>query len=151
MSENTQEEKTVEVQSIYIKDASFEAPNSPMVFSEQNIQPETKINLSNTHNKLGENSYDVSLTIKVEASYGEKTMFIAEVEQSGVFIINNYGEEEIKSLIAVFCPSTLFPYAREILSSMVSKGGFPALNLQPISFESLYSQAKEEQQQQTQN
>ena len=151
MSENTQEEKTVEVQSIYIKDVSFEAPNSPMVFSEQKIQPETKINLSNTHNKLGENSYDVSLTIKVEASYGEKTMFIAEVEQSGVFIINNYGEEEIKSLIAVFCPSTLFPYAREILSSMVSKGGFPALNLQPISFESLYSQAKEEQQQQTQN
>ena len=151
MSENTQEEKTVEVQSIYIKDVSFEAPNSPMVFSEQNIQPETKINLSNTHNKLGENSYDVSLTIKVEASYGEKTMFIAEVEQSGVFIINNYGEEEIKSLIAVFCPSTFFPYAREILSSMVSKGGFPALNLQPISFESLYSQAKEEQQQQTQN
>ena len=133
MSENTQEEKTVEVQSIYIKDVSFEAPNSPMVFSEQNIQPETKINLSNTHNKLGENSYDVSLTIKVEASYGEKTMFIAEVEQSGVFIINNYGEEEIKSLIAVFCPSTLFPYAREILSSMVSKGGFPALNLQPIA------------------
>ena len=151
MSENTQEEKTVEVQSIYIKDVSFEAPNSPMVFSEQKIQPETKINLSNTHNKLGENSYDVSLTIKVEASYGEKTMFIAEVEQSGVFIINNYGEEEIKSLIAVFCPSTLFPYAREILSSMVSKGGVPALNLQPISFESLYSQAKEEQQQQTQN
>lgn len=151
MSENTQEEKTVEVQSIYIKDVSFEAPNSPMVFSEQNIQPETKINLSNTHNKLSENSYDVSLTIKVEASYGEKTMFIAEVEQSGVFILNNYGEEEIKSLIAVFCPSTLFPYAREILSSMVSKGGFPALNLQPISFESLYSQAKEEQQQQTQN
>ena len=98
---------------------------------------------------IGENSYDVSLTIKAEASYGEKTMFIAEVEQSGVFVMNGYDDEEIKDLIAVYCPSTLFPYAREILSSVVAKGGFPALNLQPISFEALYTQAKEEQQ--TQN
>ena len=108
-------------------------------------------NLSNTHNKIGENSYDVSLTIKAEASYGEKTMFIAEVEQSGVFVMNGYDDQEVKDLIAVYCPSTLFPYAREMLSSMVAKGGFPALNLQPISFEALYAQAKEEQEQQTKN
>ena len=108
-------------------------------------------NLSNTHNKIGENSYDVSLTIKAEASYGEKTMFIVEVEQSGVFVMNGYDDQEIKDLIAVYCPSTLFPYAREILSSLVAKGGFPALNLQPISFEALYTQAKEEQEQQTKN
>ena len=80
MTENNQEQKTVAIQTIYVKDVSFEAPNSPGVFMEENIQPETKINLSNTHNKIGENSYDVSLTIKAEASYGEKTMFIAEVE-----------------------------------------------------------------------
>ena len=107
--------------------------------------------VSNTHNKIGENSYDVSLTIKAEASDGEKTMFIAEVEQSGVFVMNGYDDQEIKDLIAVYCPSTLFPYVREMLSSMVAKGGFPALNLQPISFEALYAQAKEEQDQQTKN
>ncbi|MDA7596822.1 protein-export chaperone SecB, partial [Gammaproteobacteria bacterium] len=102
--------------------------------------------LANTHDKIGDNSYDVSLTIKAEATYGEKTMFIAEVEQSGVFVLNGYDDEEIKDLIAVYCPSTLFPYVRETLSSLVSKGGFPALNLQPISFEALYAQAKDEQQ-----
>ena len=82
MTETNQDQKTVAIQTIYVKDVSFEAPNSPGVFMEENIVPETKINLSNTHNKIGENSYDVSLTIKAEASYGEKTMFIAEVEQS---------------------------------------------------------------------
>ena len=149
MTETNQDQKTVAIQTIYAKDVSFEAPNSPGVFMEENIRPETKINLSNTHNKIGESSYDVSLTIKAEASYGEKTLFIAEVEQSGVFVMDGYDDEEIKDLIAVYCPSTLFPYAREMLSSMVAKGGFPALNLQPISFEALYTQAKEEQQ--TQN
>ena len=151
MTETNQDQKTVAIQTIYVKDVSFEAPNSPGVFMEENIQPETKINLSNTHNKIGENSYDVSLTIKAEASYGDKTLFIAEVEQSGVFVMNGYDDQEIKDLIAVYCPSTLFPYAREMLSSMVTKGGFPALNLQPISFEALYAQAKEEQEQQTKN
>ena len=111
MTETDQDQKTVAIQTIYVKDVSFEAPNSPGVFMEENIQPETKINLSNTHNKIAESSYDVSLTIKAEASYGEKTMFIAEVEQSGVFVMNGYDDEEIKDLIAVYCPSTLFPYA----------------------------------------
>ena len=133
MTENNQEQKTVAIQTIYVKDVSFEAPNSPGVFMEENIQPETKINLSNTHNKIGENSYDVSLTIKAEASYGEKTMFIAEVEQSGVFVMNGYDDQEIKDLIAVYCPSTLFPYAREILSSMVAKGGFLPSIFNPLA------------------
>ena len=78
MTESTnQVEKTVAIQTIYTKDVSFEAPNSPGIFMEESIQPETKINLANTHNKIGDNSYDVSLTIKAEATYGEKTMFIA--------------------------------------------------------------------------
>ena len=71
MTETDQDQKTVAIQTIYVKDVSFEAPNSPGVFMEENIQPETKINLSNTHNKIAENSYDVSLTIKAEASYGD--------------------------------------------------------------------------------
>ncbi len=137
-------EKVVALQTMYIKDVSFEAPNSPEVFLETDISPETKINLSNTHNKIGDDSYDVQLKVKVESIYGEKTMFVAEIEQGGVFLIKGYSEEEVKGLIAVFCPNTLFPFIRELVASLVTKGGFPALLLQPINFDALYSQAIEE-------
>ena len=137
-------ERVVALQTMYIKDVSFEAPNSPEVFLESDISPETKINLSNTHNKIGDDSYDVQLKINVESTYGEKTMFVAEIEQAGVFLIKGYNEEEVKGLIAVFCPNTLFPFVRELVSSLVTKGGFPALLLQPINFDAIYSQAIEE-------
>ena len=137
-------ERVVALQTMYIKDVSFEAPNSPEVFLEADISPETKINLSNTHNKIGDDSYDVQLKVKVESIYGEKTMFVAEIEQGGVFLIKGYSEEEVKGLIAVFCPNTLFPFIRELVASLVTKGGFPALLLQPINFDALYSQAIEE-------
>jgi len=145
--QNIKEESTeriVALQTMYIKDVSFEAPNSPEVFLETDISPETKINLSNTHNKIGDDSYDVQLKVKVESIYGEKTMFVAEIEQGGVFLIRGYSEEEVKGLIAVFCPNTLFPFIRELVASLVTKGGFPALLLQPINFDALYSQAIEE-------
>ena len=142
--ENGNLEKLVALQTIYIKDVSFEAPNSPGVFLETEVNPETKINLSNMHTKVGDNSYDVALKVKVESTYNEKTIFIAEVEQGGVFTIKGYTEEETKSLIAVFCPNTLFPFIREVVASLVTKAGFPALLLQPINFEALYSQAREE-------
>ena len=137
-------ERVVALQTMYIKDVSFEAPNSPEVFLESDISPETKINLSNTHNKIGDDSYDVQLKINVESTYGEKTMFVAEIEQAGVFLIKGYNEEEVKGLIAVFCPNTLFPFVRELVSSLVTKGGFPAFLLQPINFDAIYSQAIEE-------
>lgn len=137
-------ERVVALQTMYIKDVSFEAPNSPEVFLETDISPETKINLSNTHNKIGDDSYDVQLKVKVESIYGEKTMFVAEIEQGGVFLIRGYSEEEVKGLIAVFCPNTLFPFIRELVASLVTKGGFPALLLQPINFDAIYSQAIEE-------
>lgn len=137
-------ERIVALQTMYIKDVSFEAPNSPEVFLETDVSPETKINLSNTHNKIGDDSYDVQLKVKVESIYGEKTMFVAEIEQGGVFLIKGYSEEEVKGLIAVFCPNTLFPFIRELVASLVTKGGFPALLLQPINFDALYSQAIEE-------
>tara|TARA_B100000029_G_scaffold71798_1_gene63701 strand:- start:341 stop:793 length:453 start_codon:yes stop_codon:yes gene_type:complete len=145
------QEKLVSLQQMYIKDVSFEAPNSPGVFLEEEVKPETKINLSNTHEKIGEDSYDVCLKVKVESTYGDKTMFIAEVEQAGVFVIKGYSEDELKGVIAVFCPNTLFPYIREQVSTLVTKAGFPALLLQPINFEALYSQAIEETESKTKN
>ncbi len=148
---DTKEERLVSLQTLYIKDVSFEAPNSPGVFLEEAISPETKINLANTHDKIGDDSYDVCLKIRVESTYDDKTIFIAEVEQAGVFVIKGYTEDEIKGLIAVFCPNTLFPYIRELVSSLVTKAGFPALLLQPINFDALYAQALEETEQKTKN
>ena len=144
-------EKNVSLQTIYIKDLSFEAPNSPEVFLEQEITPETKLNISNAHRKLSEGVYDVSLKLSVESTYGEKTMFLAEVEQAGVFAIRGYDETETRALIGIFCPNTLFPYIRELISTMVTKAGFPALLLQPINFDSIYSHAMEQASEQKPN
>ena len=148
---DTKEERLVSLQTMYIKDVSFEAPNSPGVFLEEEVLPETKINLANTHDKIGDDSYDVCLKVRVESTYNDKTIFVAEVEQAGVFVIRGYTEDEVKGLIAVFCPNTLFPYIRELVSSLVTKAGFPALWLQPINFEALYSQAIEEAEKKTHN
>ena len=148
---DTKEERLVSLQTMYIKDVSFEAPNSPGVFLEEEVLPETKINLANTHDKIGDASYDVCLKVRVESTYNDKTIFVAEVEQAGVFVIRGYTEDEVKGLIAVFCPNTLFPYIRELVSSLVTKAGFPALLLQPINFEALYAQAIEEAEKKTKN
>ena len=148
---DTKEERLVSLQTMYIKDVSFEAPNSPGVFLEEAVSPETKINLANTHDKIGDDSYDVCLKVRVESTYNDKTIFVAEVEQAGVFVIRGYTEDEVKGLIAVFCPNTLFPYIRELVSSLVTKAGFPALLLQPINFEALYAQAIEEAEKKTKN
>ena len=148
---DTKEERLVSLQTMYIKDVSFEAPNSPGVFLEEEVLPETKINLANTHDKIGDDSYDVCLKVRVESTYNDKTIFVAEVEQAGVFVIRRYTEDEVKGLIAVFCPNTLFPYIRELVSSLVTKAGFPALLLQPINFEALYAQAIEEAEKKTKN
>ena len=148
---DTKEERLVSLQTMYIKDVSFDAPNSPGVFLEEEVLPETKINLANTHDKIGDDSYDVCLKVMVESTYNDKTIFVAEVEQAGVFVIRGYTEDEVKGLIAVFCPNTLFPYIRELVSSLVTKAGFPALLLQPINFEALYAQAIEEAEKKTKN
>ena len=148
---DTKEERLVSLPTMYIKDVSFEAPNSPGVFLEEEVLPETKINLANTHDKIGDDSYDVCLKVRVESTYNDKTIFVAEVEQAGVFVIRGYTEDEVKGLIAVFCPNTLFPYIRELVSSLVTKAGFPALLLQPINFDALYAQAIEEAEKNTKN
>ena len=92
---DAKEERLVSLQTMYIKDVSFEAPNSPGVFLEEAVSPETKINLSNTHDKIGDDSYDVCLKVSVESTYGDKTLFVAEVEQAGVFLIKGYTEDEV--------------------------------------------------------
>ena len=133
------------LQQLYIKDLSFESPNSPDVFQGGQTEPETELNIRNEHVQLDDSRYEVKLHLHVHAKLGDQTMFVVELDQAGVFVIAGYTPEETKALLGTHCPATLFPYARETISSIVGKGGFPPLVLQPISFDALYARAREQQ------
>jgi len=125
---------------LYVKDISFESPNVPAVFSGQ-LEPDVKLNLHSAHKSLGEDLYEVVLHLNVHATAKDKSLFLVEVEQAGLFQVGGYTTDETKVILGTHCPATLFPYAREVISSLVTKGGFPALVLQPINFDALYAQA----------
>ena len=125
---------------LYVKDISFESPNVPGVFSGQ-IEPDVQLNLHSAHKPVGDDLYEVVLHMNVHATAKEKSLFLVEVEQAGLFQVGGYTPEEVKVILGTHCPATLFPYAREVISSLVGKGGFPTLLLQPINFEALYAQA----------
>jgi preprotein translocase subunit SecB len=133
------------LQQLYIKDLSFESPNSPQVFQGGQAEPETELNIRNEHVKLDDSRYEVKLHLNVHAKLGDQTMFVVELDQAGVFVIAGYTPDETRALLGTHCPATLFPYARETISSLVGKGGFPPLVLQPISFDALYARAREQQ------
>lgn len=136
------------LQKIYIKDLSFEAPNSPAVFVDNETDttdPQIQMNLKNSHTDLGGDNYEVALHVSIHATAKERTLFMVEVEQAGIFMIKGYKENDQKALVGSYCPSTLFPYVREEISSIIGKGGFPAILLQPINFDALFAQALKEQ------
>ncbi len=133
-------EKQLLLQKIYVKDISFESPRAPDCFSE-NLAPETQLNIRSNARQVGTDSHEVTLTLSVEAKSEDKTLFLCELHQAGVFLIKGYGEQEQRMLIGSFCPATLYPFAREAIADLVSKGGFPQLLLQPINFDALYAQA----------
>ena len=142
---NGQEGKAFMLQQLYVKDVSFEAPNSPQIFQSGSIEPETELNLRNSHSSLGDDLYEVVLHISVHAKKEDKTIFLAEIDQAGLFLAKGYEQGQISMLLGTQCPATLFPFAREAISSLVTKGGFPPLLLQPINFDALYAQAQEQQ------
>lgn len=140
----TQEQQFI-IERIYVKDISFEAPNSPSVFT-QEWEPDTNLNLKTNINPLGEDHFEVELQVTVEVrTKDEKTAFLVEVKQAGAFLIKGYPEDQLNHLLASFCPSNLFPYAREVISNLVSKGSFPEMHLSPINFDALYAQNLEQQ------
>lgn len=134
------------LQKIYVKDLSFEIPNAPAIYSEQDGEQDIKLNLNNSHSAVGENLYEVVLRINLHAKVGARSLFLIEMDQAGIFLIQGYSDEELKRILGTYCPGTLFPYARESISSTVGRGGFPPLVLQPINFDALYEQAQAEQQ-----
>ncbi len=139
-------ERQFGIQRIFSKDISFETPNSPQIFTEK-WEPIVEFNLSSNTQSLDENLYEVSLTVTVTVKLGEKTAYLVEVCQAGIFTISGLGEQEMGSMLGSFCPNLLFPYAREAVSNLVTKGGFPLMLLTPVNFDAIYAQHVEQMKQ----
>ena len=127
------------IQRIYTKDLSFETPNSPAVFKEQ-WTPETNLNLNTEVQQLEEGLFEVSVSVTVTSKLGEKTAFLVEVKQAGIFSLSGFSQQEMGQMLGAYCPNLLFPYAREVVSDLVTKGSFPQLLLSPVNFDALYAQ-----------
>jgi len=124
---------------IYLKDVSFETPNSPAVFTME-TKPEINIQLNTSVNELEESLFEVVLSITVTAAHGDKTSFLAEVQQAGIFMLKGFDATQRGNMLGAYCPNTLFPYAREAISDLVTKGGFPPLLLAPINFDAMHAE-----------
>ncbi len=146
--ESADSDKQLSIIKIYLKDFSFESPQSPEVFRANEWSPKTNLNLRSTHTPVDGNFHEVVLTISVEAKDGDKTLFLVELHQAGLFEISGHTPEEAGALFGSFCPSILFPYARESMAGIIQKGGFPEFVLQPINFDALYMQTLQQQQEQ---
>lgn len=124
---------------IYLKDVSFETPNSPAIFT-QEFKPEVEMQLNTSVSRLEPDLFEIVLTITVTSKEGDKTGFLAEVHQAGIFHISGFEEAQHGHMIGAFCPNTLFPFAREAIANLVIKGGFPQLLLAPVNFDALFAQ-----------
>ena len=142
MSEELQPQLGLE--RIYTKDISFEVPKTE-VFTKQ-WQPETDVSISTSDNDLDEDYKEVVLTVSVTAKLGESVAFIAEVQQAGIFLMRNIPEADMPHLLQAYCPNILFPYAREAISDIVTRGSFPQLLLAPVNFEQAFLQSQLETQ-----
>jgi preprotein translocase subunit SecB len=137
--------KRISIAKVYMKDFSFESPQSPKVFRSGDWKPQTNLNLRSNHTEIENDVHEVVLTITVEAKDDDKTLFLIELHQAGLFDISGYEKEEFNAIIGSFCPNILFPYAREAIAATIQKGGFPEFVLQPINFDALYLQSLQQQ------
>lgn len=147
MAENTPEEKQFSIQKIYTKDISFESPSSPKIFTEK-WEPTVDFNLGTHADTLEDGLCEVSLSITVTVKCNESTAYLVEVKQAGIFSLSGFSEQEMPPMLGSFCPNILFPYAREVISDLVAKGGYPQLLLAPVNFDALYAQHLQQSQQQ---
>lgn len=131
------------IEKIYVKDLSLESPNAPAVFMQREA-PQVGVELSNSATKLDEGVYEVVLTVTVTSKIEDKTVFLVEVAQAGIFQVRNIPQENLEMIVSVTCPNILFPYAREAVSDLITRGGFPPVLLTPINFEALYAQQKQQ-------
>lgn len=146
LTPNTTTEPHFEIQRIYVKDLSYEAPRTPHTFTEE-WKPEVQLNMETKTNRIDENVHEVVLSITATVETSKKSAFVIEVHQAGVFVLSNFTTEQMHHMLGSYCPNILFPYAREVISDTVVRGGFPQLILAPVNFDMLYSQHLEQKKQ----
>ncbi len=136
------------IQKVYVKDVSFETPNSPAIFSESKWEPEVSVQLNSGAAQLENDMHEVVLSVTITAKVGDKVAYLVEVQQAGIFQVNGFEEGQLGHLLGAFCPNILFPYVRQEISDMVARGGFPQMLLQPVNFDALYAQRMQKNQDQ---
>ena len=142
MAEQTQQQFSL--QRIYVKDVSFETPQGPDVFRQQ-WKPRVNLEINTRQTRIDDNNFEVVLTLSVTATQDDKTAFLAEVQQAGIFFVAGMSEAQLRQALGTVCPNILFPYAREAIDNLVTRGSFPALMLAPVNFDALYQQALKQQ------
>ncbi|MCB1632721.1 MAG: protein-export chaperone SecB [Pseudomonadales bacterium] len=147
MTEQAQQQFAL--QRIYIKDVSFETPQGHEVFRQQ-WKPRVNLEMNTKQTRIDDNNFEVILTLSITAAIEEKTAFLAEVQQAGIFYVNGIAEPQLRQVLATVCPNILFPYAREAIDNLVVRGSFPPLMLAPVNFDALYQQALMQQEQEQQ-
>ena len=145
MSEHNTNEMQFQIQRVFTKDISFEAPNAPQVFQKE-WEPDVKLDLDTASSQLADDVYEVVLRVTVTANVGEETAFLCEIQQAGIFTISGIEGTQMAHCLGAYCPNILFPYARECITSLVSRGTFPQLNLAPVNFDALFMNYLQQQQ-----
>lgn len=146
-SDGNQAAPQFSIQKIYIKDVSFEAPGVPQIFAQQ-IAPQANLQLSNSATIIAPDVHEVVLSLTVTAKQDDKTIFLVELQQAGIFAIQGYSDQDVAAMLGSYCPNILFPFAREAIADLITRGGFPTLLLAPINFDALYAQRLQAQQEQ---
>jgi preprotein translocase subunit SecB len=149
-SSSTNDAPQFEIQRIYVKDISYEAPNTPTTFTED-WKPEVQLNLETKSNRIHDNTHEVVLSVTATVTSSKKSAFLIEVHQAGLFLISNLPNEQLHQMLGSFCPNILFPYVREVISDIIVRGGFPQLLLAPVNFDALYAQHLQTNQQKTED
>lgn len=139
------DQPSFQIEKIFVKDLSLEVPSAPQVFM-QAEQPALEIQVRNEAGQFSDSLFEVTVTVTVTARSGEKTLFLAEVAQSGIFSARGISQQELEPLLGVGCPTILYPYVREAISDLVTRAGFPPVVLAPVSFEQMYLQQRAQQQ-----
>ena len=146
MTDTNENGQAFAIQKIFVKDISFESPNSPNIFLEKDWQPDVNLNLQSSSKTLDEDVYEVILSVTVTAKLNEETTaYLAEVQYAGIFNLKNFPDDDKTYMLGSYCPNLLFPYIREAISDVVAKGGFPQLLLAPVNFDALLQQKLEQQ------
>jgi preprotein translocase subunit SecB len=140
---DAQQQPTLQIEKVYLKDSSLEIPHAPKVFLEQ-VQPQLEVQINTGSENFAEGYYEVTVTATVTARMGERTLFLAEARQAGIFQVRGVSQQELGPLLGIACPTVIYPYLRETIQDMVARGGFPPVILAPLSFEALYLQQQQQ-------